>query len=113
LHPAVRAEASNRSFRRIRSSFNTHAFALQVCGGNDWTRPAPGPPGPAPRRAPRHRPGRAGARQRQRDHSRHQLARLRRIGWHTTADALLANTAAAKARAQRLTAHEELSITSW
>jgi hypothetical protein len=34
------------------------------------------------------------------------------IGWHTTADALLANTAAANARAQRLTAREELSITS-
>ena len=34
------------------------------------------------------------------------------IGWHTTADALLANTAAANARAQRLTAREELSTTS-
>jgi hypothetical protein len=31
------------------------------------------------------------------------------IGWHTTADALLANTAAAKAREHRLTAREELT----
>ncbi len=33
------------------------------------------------------------------------------IGWHTTADALLANTAAANAREQRLTAREELTTT--
>ncbi len=31
------------------------------------------------------------------------------IGWHTTADALLANTAAAHARERRRTAREELS----
>jgi hypothetical protein len=31
------------------------------------------------------------------------------IGWHTTADALLANTAAAKAREHRQTAREELT----
>jgi hypothetical protein len=31
------------------------------------------------------------------------------IGWHTTADALLANTAAANARAQRRIAREELT----
>lgn len=33
------------------------------------------------------------------------------IGWHTTADALLANTAAANAREHRLTAREELTTT--
>jgi hypothetical protein len=33
------------------------------------------------------------------------------IGWHTTADALLANTAAANARAKRLIAREELATT--
>lgn len=33
------------------------------------------------------------------------------IGWHTTVDALLANTAAANAREQRLTAREELATT--
>ena len=33
-------------------------------------------------------------------------------GWHTTGDAMLANTAAAKAREQRRTAREELS-TAW
>ncbi|MEU6701725.1 replication initiator [Pseudonocardia sp. NPDC046786] len=34
------------------------------------------------------------------------------IGWHTTADALLANTAAAQARARRRTAREELTSTT-
>jgi hypothetical protein len=34
------------------------------------------------------------------------------IGWHTTADALLANTAAANAREQRLAAREELVTTN-
>lgn len=34
------------------------------------------------------------------------------IGWHTTADALLANTAAANARERRLTAREELTTTT-
>jgi hypothetical protein len=34
------------------------------------------------------------------------------IGWHTTADALLANTAAANAREQRLPAREELATTN-
>ena len=34
------------------------------------------------------------------------------IGWHTTADALLANTAAARAREQRRTAREELTTTA-
>ena len=33
------------------------------------------------------------------------------IGWHTTADAMLANTAAANAREHRLTAREELATT--
>lgn len=34
------------------------------------------------------------------------------IGWHTTADALLANTAAAQARARRRTARQELTTTA-
>lgn len=34
------------------------------------------------------------------------------IGWHTTADALLANTAAAQARDQRRAACEELTSTA-
>ena len=33
-------------------------------------------------------------------------------GWHTTGDAMLANTAAAKAREQRKTAREELTYAS-
>ena len=35
------------------------------------------------------------------------------IGWHTSADALLANTAAARAREHRATVREELTTTNY
>jgi len=111
LRPAVRAEASNRSFRPIRSSLNTR---LRSSSLQRKAQRALRQARRDPHRAQLHDTGPEEPEHDNDDETTVVINSLAfaGIGWHTTADALLANTAAAKTRAQRLTAREELSITS-